>query len=188
MKLENVLKDKTRQIDQLTNEKRNLEKIKINQDRELDTFQKEYGYEKKVVLEILYVNLKLFKISNYNDEAKQLREKIKTLQNANRLNEKTFKKQQEYLVALSNQYRIICDKLDISPSLNFTKSEELNQIITQKSKQTELTAAKRTSTENAPAEKKGRGNRSKSVKEPKEFPHIEVIIFMFQCFYVIAYY
>lgn len=50
VKLENILKDKNRQIDILTNEKRNLEKIKATQDRELDTFQKEFGYEKKVIL------------------------------------------------------------------------------------------------------------------------------------------
>ena len=49
VKLENILKDKNRQIDILTNEKRNLEKIKTTQDRELDTFQKEFGYEKKVI-------------------------------------------------------------------------------------------------------------------------------------------
>lgn len=48
VKLENILKDRNRKIEELANEKRNLEKIKMSQDRELDDFQKEYGYEQKV--------------------------------------------------------------------------------------------------------------------------------------------
>lgn len=46
--MENLLKEKNRLIDNMAAEKRNLEKIKSNQDQELDKFQKEFGYEKRV--------------------------------------------------------------------------------------------------------------------------------------------
>lgn len=154
VKLENVLKDKNRQIDILTNEKRNLEKIKATQDRELDTFQKEFGYEKK--------------IQNLNEEARDLREKTRKMLHVNRNNEKIFKQQQEYLVALSNQYRIICDKLGVAPSMNFTKAEELNNIITRGKERHETAPYKRGL---YPA--RGKGERSKSVKESREFTKIE---------------
>ena len=48
VKMENLLKEKNRQFDHLAAEKRNLEKIKANQDQELDKNQKEFGYEKRV--------------------------------------------------------------------------------------------------------------------------------------------
>ena len=105
-----------------------------------------------------------------NDEARELREKTRKMLYVNRNNEKIFKQQQEYLVSLSNQYRIICDKLGVAPSMNFTKAEELNSIITK---------SKERQTETAPYRRglypsRGKGERSKSVKESTEFTKIEV--------------
>ena len=51
IKLENMLKDKNRQIEKLNEEKRNQEKIKLTQDKELDGLQKEFAYEKKVIFD-----------------------------------------------------------------------------------------------------------------------------------------
>lgn len=106
-----------------------------------------------------------------NDEARELREKTRKMLHVNRNNEKIFKQQQEYLVALSNQYRIICDKLGVAPSMNFTKAEELNNIITKTKQERQA--------ETAPYKRglypsRGKGERSKSVKESREFSKIEV--------------
>jgi len=120
-KLENLLKDKNRTIEKLTEIKRNEENTKLLQDKELDAFQKDFAYEKK--------------LGEIQEEARSIRQKIKNMTETNRLNDKTFIRQQEYLVCLNNQYRILCDKLGIAPSMNFTRADELNQIIT-KRKQT----------------------------------------------------
>ena len=56
VKLENILKDKNRQIEKLNEEKRNLEKIKLTQDKELDSLQKEFAYEKKVYIKYFAFN------------------------------------------------------------------------------------------------------------------------------------
>lgn len=95
--------------------------------------------------------------------------KTRKMIHTNRNNEKVFKQQQEYLVSLSNQYRIICDKLGVAPSMNFTKAEELNSIITKtKERQSETAPYKRGL---YPA--RGKGERSKSVKESREFSKLE---------------
>jgi len=99
----------------------------------------------------------------------------------NRLNDKTFLRQQEYLVALNNQYRIICDKLGIAPTMNFTRAEDLNNIITKKAKEAKEKKAesayiKRLINEQDKYAKQKNG-RSKSVRETKEKPvYLEVHI------------
>ena len=101
------------------------------------------------------------------EEAKAIRQKIKHMVETNRLNDKTFVRQQEYLVALNNQYRILCEKLGVAPSMNFTRSEELNQIISKKKN----FASKRVATESERGivNKAGpKGTRSKSVKETRD--------------------
>ena len=91
----------------------------------------------------------------------------------NRLNDKTFQRQQEYLVALNNQYRIICDKLGIAPTMNFTRAEDLNNIITKKAKEAKEKKAesaflKRLINENERYQIKQKNIRSKSVRDTKE--------------------
>jgi len=162
-KMENTLKDKNRQIDELTSEKRNLEKIKLNQDHELDKYQKEFGYEKK--------------IHAYGEESKQLREKIKKTLGVIRGNEKIFQQQQEYLVSLSNQYRMICDKLGLPPSMNFTRAEELSNIMTKKQKdakdrQDEISSFKTTAAAQQQSSK-SKLEKDKSPKEAKESKNLE---------------
>lgn len=102
--------------------------------------------------------------------------------NVNRVNEKTFQKQQVYMVALTNQYRIICDKLGIAPSLNFTRAEELTNIMTKKAKedakkQAESALIKRLITEDKSLSKT-KGPRSKSVRDNRGMPKIEVKSFI----------
>ena len=87
----------------------------------------------------------------------------------NRLNDKTFIKQQEYLVCLNNQYRILCDKLGIAPSMNFTRADELNQIVGKRKKVGDSAVmGKRMSTEIERSKLPRKEMRSKSVKEPRE--------------------
>ena len=47
----------------------------------------------------------------------------------NRHNENNFRKQQEHLVDLTIQYRLVCEKLGVSPSTTFRTMEELNRMI-----------------------------------------------------------
>jgi len=155
-KLENLLKDKNRTIEKLTDIKRNEEQTKLLQDKELDAFQKDFAYEKK--------------LGELQEEARSIRQKIKNMTETNRLNDKTFIRQQEYLVCLNNQYRILCEKLGIAPSMNFTRADELNQIVT-KRKQTgesSLMSKKRTVTQVERQKLPRKDNRSKSVKDPRE--------------------
>ncbi len=101
------------------------------------------------------------------EEAKAIRQKIKHMVETNRLNDKTFVRQQEYLVALNNQYRILCDKLGVAPSMNFTRQDELNQIILKKKNFGNKRVA--TESERGLANKTGPKNaRSKSVKETRD--------------------
>lgn len=74
------------------------------------------------------------KINTYLEENRCLREKINNMQAINRHNEHSFKKQQEHVVTMTRQYRLVCEKLGISPSLNFSRAEELDKIITTKKK------------------------------------------------------
>lgn len=101
------------------------------------------------------------------EEAKAIRQKIKHMIETNRLNDKTFVRQQEYLVCLNNQYRILCDKLGVAPSMNFTRQEELNQIIIKKKNFGNKRVA--TESERGATNKSGpKGSRSKSVKETRD--------------------
>jgi len=72
------------------------------------------------------------KINTYLEENRCLREKINNMQGINRHNEHSFKKQQEHVVTLTRQYRLVCEKLGISASLNFSKAEELDKILAKK--------------------------------------------------------
>ena len=55
-----MLKDKNRTIEKLNEAKRNEENIKFLQDKELDAFQKDFAYEKKVEIPYFYI-LRLIK-------------------------------------------------------------------------------------------------------------------------------
>jgi len=106
-------------------------------------------------------------LGELQEEAKAIRQKIKHMVETNRLNDKTFVRQQEYLVALNNQYRILCDKLGVAPSMNFTRQDELNQIILKKKNFGNKRVA--TESERGLANKTGPKNaRSKSVKETRD--------------------
>jgi len=60
-----MLKDKNRQIEKLNEEKRNQEKIKLTQDKELDGLQKEFAYEKKVIFDPFSLLLIEFSLETY---------------------------------------------------------------------------------------------------------------------------
>ena len=62
----------------------------------------------------------------YAEEVRGLKEKIKELQRHGKHEEKSFKKQQEYLVILEGIYREVCEKAGVSSSLNFTTAQEIN--------------------------------------------------------------
>lgn len=62
----------------------------------------------------------------YAEEVKGLKEKIREMQKYEKHEEKSFKKQQEYLVILEGKYREVCEKAGVSASLNFTTSQEMN--------------------------------------------------------------
>ena len=55
------------------------------------------------------------------EENKAFRKRIKELQEADRRNEKNYKKQQEYVVVLEQRYRLLCANVGISASLNFSR-------------------------------------------------------------------
>lgn len=63
----------------------------------------------------------------YAEEVKGLKEKIREMQKHGKHEEKSFKKQQEYLVILEGKYREVCEKAGVSSSLNFTTAQELNE-------------------------------------------------------------
>lgn len=120
------------------------------------------------------------KINAFNDEARQIREKIKKTQKVNRQNEQIFKSQQEYLVALSNQYRIVCDKLGVAPSLNFTRAEELTNIISSKQKEAkakmdEINSFKTTAASQQKKTDRNRSLRESKEKDPKDTKPVEVL-------------
>ena len=62
----------------------------------------------------------------YAEEVKGLKDKIREMQKFEKHEEKSFKKQQEYLVILEGKYREVCEKAGVSASLNFTTSQEMN--------------------------------------------------------------
>jgi len=73
-KLENLLKDKNRTIEKLNETKRNEESIKLLQDKELDAFQKDFAYEKKVEIPWFYyfeINKKLVGRTSRGSESNQ---------------------------------------------------------------------------------------------------------------------
>ena len=63
----------------------------------------------------------------YAEEVKGLKEKIRDMQKHDKHEEKSFKKQQEYLVILEGKYREVCEKAGVSASLNFTTAQEMNE-------------------------------------------------------------
>ena len=63
----------------------------------------------------------------YAEEVKGLKEKIREMQKHEKHEEKSFKKQQEYLVILEGKYREVCEKAGVSASLNFTTAQEMNE-------------------------------------------------------------
>ena len=50
----------------------------------------------------------------------------------NRHNEASFKKQQAHFVGITQRYRMLCDKLGISPTVLFNRVEELDQLLARK--------------------------------------------------------
>lgn len=63
------------------------------------------------------------------EEVKSLRDKMRDVQEVSRVNEKNFKKQQEYLTNLNHQYALVCEKVGIPTSVTFTKPDELNEYL-----------------------------------------------------------
>ena len=51
-----------------------------------------------------------------------------------RNNEKNFKKQQEFLTNLNNQYTLVCEKLGFPSNVTFTKLEEVNDYLAKKAR------------------------------------------------------
>lgn len=122
-----------------------------------------------------------WQIASFNDEARQIREKIKKTQTINKQNERVFKTQQEYLVLLSNQYRMVCDKLGVAPSMNFTRAEELTNIITTKQKEAkakmdEIASFKTTVASQRKMEKSKSTKESKELKNAKDTKPLEVLL------------
>lgn len=62
----------------------------------------------------------------YAEEVKALKDKIRDMQKHEKHEEKSFKKQQEYLVILEGKYREVCEKAGVSSSLNFTTAQDIN--------------------------------------------------------------
>jgi len=69
---------------------------------------------------------------------------VRDVQNVSRNNEKNFKKQQEFLTNLNNQYTLVCEKLGFPTNVTFTKIEEVNDYLAKKARgeisQTYITA------------------------------------------------
>ena len=63
----------------------------------------------------------------YAEEVKGLKDKIRNMQKHEKHEEKSFKKQQEYLVILEGKYREVCEKAGVSSSLNFSTAQEINE-------------------------------------------------------------
>ena len=79
VQLENAMRDKDRQIEELLNEKKTLEKIKRDHERALDGNKADKEY--------------VSKISSLTEEVSHLREKIRENTKRERMNEKNTKKQ-----------------------------------------------------------------------------------------------
>lgn len=63
-----------------------------------------------------------------------MKDKIREVQAVSKMNEKNFKKQQEYLTNLNNQYQLVCDQLGVPTTFTFSKPEELNEFFLKKEK------------------------------------------------------
>lgn len=63
----------------------------------------------------------------YGEEVRGLKDRIRELQKAAKHEEKSSKKQQEYLVTLEQKYREICEKAGVSSSMNHTRAEDQKQ-------------------------------------------------------------
>lgn len=63
----------------------------------------------------------------YAEEVKGLKDKIREMQQQEKHAEKSFKKQQEYLVTLESKYREVCDKAGVSASMNYTTAQEMDE-------------------------------------------------------------
>eukprot|EP01017_Pseudomicrothorax_dubius_P039442 TRINITY_DN6051_c0_g1_i3.p1 TRINITY_DN6051_c0_g1~~TRINITY_DN6051_c0_g1_i3.p1 ORF type:complete len:433 (-),score=106.97 TRINITY_DN6051_c0_g1_i3:36-1334(-) len=61
------------------------------------------------------------------EDLKAAREKNRSLQEKSRAEEKRMKKQQEFLVVLETQYREVCAKFGVAPTLNYSKMDESMQ-------------------------------------------------------------
>lgn len=59
---------------------------------------------------------------------------MRDVQNVSRNNEKNFKKQQEFLTNLNNQYTLVCEKLGFPTNVTFTKLEEVNDFLAKKAR------------------------------------------------------
>jgi len=114
-KLETLMSEKDLRIEVLTHERKILERINRDQDREIGGYKNSFGFEKR--------------INQYYDEVKCLRDKISNMLAVNRHNEQNFRKQQKFLVSQTLQYRILCEVVGISAGLNFKSKEELEEAI-----------------------------------------------------------
>jgi len=59
---------------------------------------------------------------------------VRDVQNVSKMNEKNFKKQQEYLTTLNHQYTLVSEKLGIPTNFTFSKVDDLNEFLANKSK------------------------------------------------------
>ena len=76
----------------------------------------------------------MIKVGAANEEIASLREKVRDVQSVSKMNEKNFKKQQEYLTNLNHQYKLVCDKIGIPTNFTFAKLEDLNEYLADKAK------------------------------------------------------
>jgi len=107
IRLENLLKEKSMRITDLTTEIKNLEKAKKDQERELDMYYNEDKY--------------IQQMNSCAEDVKALRSKMRELQEKKRTEEHHFKSQEEYIEKLKKSYVENCGRLKKQPNLEMPK-------------------------------------------------------------------
>jgi hypothetical protein len=87
---------------------------------------------------------------------------MRDVQEVSRINEKNFKKQQEYLTNLNHQYALVCEKVGIPTSVTFSKPDELTEYLRK----------------NARASSPTRKDAAKDVRNVKHLPLSETYLFL----------
>jgi chromosome segregation ATPase len=104
VQLEQMLKDRERRLEDLTQEHKNLNKVVRDQEKVLGNYQNEEENQNKLKASA--------------EELKSMRSKIRELQEKHRAEERNFKKQQEYITVLENKYKEVCAKVGVQPNLD----------------------------------------------------------------------